>query len=202
MITLGVIGAGIMGERMLRAALEQASELVRVTGIWDPSAEALARIGGLAPHAGSAASLIAGADCVYIASPPASHLDHARAALAARKAVFCEKPLAVDIAAGAAFVAALGSGRAAVNFPMASSLAVATLRDWLDGIGTPRLLLASASERHQSTTWPSAASQSRRPSPSRRSSSSSSRRMGVSGWTRGRYHCRRAGTAGAAPAGR
>lgn len=70
MITLGVIGAGIMGERMLRAALEQASELVRVTGIWDPSAEALARIGGLAPHAGSAASLIAGADCVYIASPP------------------------------------------------------------------------------------------------------------------------------------
>ena len=65
MITLGVIGAGIMGERMLRAALEQASELVRVTGIWDPSAEALARIGGLAPHAGSAASLIAGADCGF-----------------------------------------------------------------------------------------------------------------------------------------
>ena len=153
MITLGVIGAGIMGERMLRAALEQASELVRVTGIWDPSAAALARIGALAPHAASAEALIAGADCVYIASPPASHLDHAHAALAAGKAVFCEKPLAVDIAAGAAFVAALGSGRAAVNFPMASSLAVATLRDWLDGIGTPRRLEIETSFAAWPRSW-------------------------------------------------
>ena len=137
-LKLGIIGAGIMGERMLRAAVDQAPDVVQVSGIWDPSAEALARIGGLAPHAGSAAALIAGAECVYIASPPASHLDHARAALAAGKAVFCEKPLAVDVAAGQAFVAELGDGRAAVNFPMASSLAVATLREWLDAgvVGT------------------------------------------------------------------
>ena len=154
MIGLGVIGAGIMGERMLRAALEQAGELVRVTGIWDPSTKALARIGALAPHAGSAAALIAGADCVYIASPPASHLDHARAALAAGKAVFCEKPLAVDVAAGAVFVAALGSGRAAVNFPMASSLAVATLREWLAAgiVGKPLRLEIETSF----SAWPRA----------------------------------------------
>lgn len=132
MVTIGIIGAGIMGERMLRAALEQASDLVRVTGIWDPSAEALARIGGLAPHAESAAALIAGAQCVYVASPPASHLDHALAAMAANKAVFCEKPLAVDVALGQNFVEAVGAGRVAVNFVLASSPAVATLKEWLD----------------------------------------------------------------------
>ena len=131
MVTIGIIGAGIMGERMLLAALEQATDFVRVAGIWDPSAAALLRIGQLAPHAGSAAELIGGADCVYIASPPASHLEHALAALAAGKAVFCEKPLAVDMAAGRDFVAVVGDGRAAVNFPMASSLAVATLAGWL-----------------------------------------------------------------------
>ena len=132
MVTIGIIGAGIMGERMLHAALEQASDLVRVTGIWDPSAEALARIGGLAPHAESAAALIAGAQCVYVASPPASHLDHALAAMAADKAVFCEKPLAVDVALGQDFVEAVGVGRVAVNFVLASSPAVATLKEWLD----------------------------------------------------------------------
>ena len=155
MITLGIIGAGIMGERMLRAALEQAADTVRVTGIWDPSPTALARLAALAPHAASAEALIAGADCVYIASPPASHLDHARAALAAGKAVFCEKPLAVDTAAGAAFAASLGTGRAAVNFPMASSLAVATLRDWLaaNAIGTPLRLEIETSFAAWPRSW-------------------------------------------------
>ena len=155
MITLGIIGAGIMGERMLRAALEQAADTVRVTGIWDPSPTALARLAALAPQAASAEGLIAGADCVYVASPPASHLDHARAALAAGKAVFCEKPLAVDTAAGATFAASLGSGRAAVNFPMASSLAVATLRDWLaaNAIGTPLRLEVETSFAAWPRSW-------------------------------------------------
>ena len=131
MITIGIIGAGIMGERMLHAAQEQASDFVRVTGIWDPSAEALARIGGLAPHAQSVPALIAAAQCVSVASPPASHLEYALAGLEAGKAVFCEKPLAVDMSTGRAFVAAVGGGRVAVNFPMASSPAVAQLVQWL-----------------------------------------------------------------------
>lgn len=131
MVKIGIIGAGIMGERMLHAAQEQASDFVRVTGIWDPSAEALARIGGLAPHAQSVPALIAAAECVYVASPPASHLEYALAALEAGKAVFCEKPLAVDMSMGRAFVAAVGGRRVAVNFPMASSPAVAKLVQWL-----------------------------------------------------------------------
>lgn len=138
MVEIGIIGAGIMGERMLRAAQEQASDFISVTGIWDPSAEALARIGGLAPKAPSVPTLIAQAQCVYIASPPASHLEYARASLEAGKAVFCEKPLAVDLSTARAFVEAFGAGRVAVNFPMASSPAVATLAGWLSAgvVGT------------------------------------------------------------------
>lgn len=138
MVKIGIIGAGIMGERMLRAAQEQASDFVSLTGIWDPSAEALARVGGLTPKAPSVPALIAQAQCVYIASPPASHLEYARASLEAGKAVFCEKPLAVDMSTARAFVEAFGAGRVAVNFPMASSPAVATLAGWLSAgvVGT------------------------------------------------------------------
>jgi predicted dehydrogenase len=155
MITLGIIGAGIMGERMLRAAIDHAQDFVRVAAIWDPSADALSRIGSLAPHARSAEALIAAADCVYIAAPPAYHLPHAEAALAAGKAVFCEKPLAVDVPAARAFAAAHAGARAAVNFPMASSLAVATLRRWLDGaaIGTPLRLEIETSFAAWPRSW-------------------------------------------------
>ena len=44
-IRLGVIGAGIMGERMLRAALDHAADTVQIVGVWDPSAAARARTG-------------------------------------------------------------------------------------------------------------------------------------------------------------
>ena len=91
------------------------------------------------PRLADAAAVIAASDCTYIASPPASHLPHARAALAAGKSVFCEKPLAIDVADARAFVAEAGD-RGAVNFPFASSPAVATIRNWIEGgeIGTSR----------------------------------------------------------------
>ncbi len=144
-IRLGILGAGIMGERMLRAALEHASESVEVSGIWDPSAAALSRIGSTLPSvplAASAELVLAGCDCLYIASPPATHLEHAERALAAGKAIFCEKPLAVDVAQAQRFVAAAADARAAVNFPMASSFAVDQLRAWIaeGAVGTPRTL--------------------------------------------------------------
>ena len=150
-IRLGVIGAGIMGERLLRAAQGHAS--VTVSGVWDPAGAALDRLAGELPGlpvVASAAEVIAGCDCVYVASPPATHLQHARAALAAGRALFCEKPLATDVADGAAFLAEAAGARAAVNFPFASSPAVERLASWLPGIGVPeRAEIAVAF-----ATWP------------------------------------------------
>jgi predicted dehydrogenase len=141
-VAIGVIGAGIMGERLLTAILQQDPELLQACGIWDPAPEAMQRMAKTfpkVPRLPDAASLIAASDCVYIASPPASHLQHARAALAAGKSVFCEKPLSVDVADARAFVAEAGN-KGAVNFPFASSPAVAMLKDWIDKgeIGTPK----------------------------------------------------------------
>jgi predicted dehydrogenase len=141
-VAIGIIGAGIMGERLLNAILKQDPALVQACGIWDPAPAAMQRMAKTfpqVPRLADAASVIAASDCTYIASPPASHLAHARAALAAGKSVFSEKPLAVDVADAAAFVAEAGT-RGAVNFPFASSPAVATIRHWIEsgGIGTPK----------------------------------------------------------------
>jgi predicted dehydrogenase len=59
-------------------------------------------------------------DAIYIATPPSTHADLTVAALAAGKAVFCEKPLAVSAADGQRMVtAAKESGLAnAVNFAL------------------------------------------------------------------------------------
>ncbi len=156
-ISIGLIGAGIMGERLLRAILDQSPDLLQVSGIWDPSPQARARMAATFPAVAQlpdAQALIEASDCVYIASPPASHLGHARAAIAAGKAVFCEKPLAVDVADARAFVAQAG-GRGAVNFPFASSPAVATLRGWIESgaIGRARSLAIEVAFANWPRSW-------------------------------------------------
>ena len=153
-VAIGIIGAGIMGERLLNAILQQDPGLVRASGIWDPAPAAMQRMAGTfpqVPRLADAATVIAASDCTYIASPPASHLQHARAALAAGKSVFSEKPLSVDVADARAFVAEAGD-RGAVNFPFASSPAVATLRSWIESgeIGTPRRIAIEVGF----ATWP------------------------------------------------
>ena len=153
MLELGIIGAEIMGERLARAALDQAADSVALVGIWDPSPAAMARISAELPQVpliASVEALTEAAQCVYVASPPASHLGHARRALAAGRSVFCEKPLAVDLAESRAFLAEAAGARIAVNFPFASSFAVAKLTEWMAGIGTPRSLVIDVAFR----VWP------------------------------------------------
>ncbi len=143
MLKLGIVGAGIMGERMLRAALEGAADLLEVSGVWDAAPAALDRLG----HEFAATPMLQGmhevievADCVYIATPPGSHLGYAEQALAAGRAVFLEKPLAVDVAAADRFARRHAGDRIAVNFPFASSLAVQQVADWVreGAVGTAR----------------------------------------------------------------
>ncbi|WP_342360715.1 Gfo/Idh/MocA family oxidoreductase [Terrarubrum flagellatum] len=155
-ITIGIIGFGIMGERMLRAALEHAPDVARISGVWDPSLAAMERIASAfptIPRIADPSALIAQSDCVYVASPPTTHLSHARAAIRAGKSVFCEKPLSVDVADSRAFVAEAGA-RGAVNFPFASSLAIERLRGWIDEgvIGKPQRIAIEVGFK----TWPRA----------------------------------------------
>ena len=94
---IGLIGAGIMARRMA-AALQQHPRF-HIAAVWDPDVAAASRLAeafGPATCADSlqALALHAGVDAVYIASPPAFHLQGVRAAVAARRACLCEKPLA------------------------------------------------------------------------------------------------------------
>jgi len=156
-VALGVVGFGIMGERLLRATLAHDPAVIRLTGVWDPSADAAGRLAAATPDVKMLTSpddVIAACDALYIATPPSSHLLYARAAFAANKAVFLEKPLSEDVAAARLFVASAEAhgARAGVNFPMASSPAVAQLGVWRETMGRPRALTIHA----EFATWPRA----------------------------------------------
>ncbi len=123
---IGLIGAGIMGRRMAdRIAAHPGFALAAA---WDPDRAALDRLRAAHPAtaaAGDSRALVArdDVDCIYIASPPASHATHAHAAFDRGKAAFCEKPLTVDDAQGAALVARAEAERrkAGVNFSLATA---------------------------------------------------------------------------------
>ncbi len=143
-VKLGFVGFGIMGERLLRAALQHDQASVVVSGIFDPSPQAAERLKAINPGLavyGSAEAVIAASDCVHIASPPGSHLEYLTLCAKLGKAALCEKPLATDIVAAKHAVEALSAAkiRAAVNFPFASSMAVDHLVDWIKAgvIGEP-----------------------------------------------------------------
>lgn len=122
------IGLGIMAHRMLTNMTAHGG--FTLAGGWDPNAEAVARTRAAFPAlpiVDTPSAIIEGpvSDVVYIACPPGGHKDHALAAAAAGKAVFCEKPLGVDLAAGRDMVAAVEAAGTlnAVNFPFADAQA-------------------------------------------------------------------------------
>lgn len=151
---LGVIGLGIMGERLLRVAQARGDA---IAALWDPSEAARARGAVFGPVAASAAAVIAASDAVYVASPPSSHVHHGRGALAAGRALLLEKPLGAELEEAREFVGWAAGRRAAVNFPMASSPAAAQLRAWLPGIGAPESLTITVAFRAWPRAWQSAA---------------------------------------------
>jgi predicted dehydrogenase len=126
---IAFIGLGIMGHRMLTNMTAHGG--FTLLGGWDPSSEATARTRAAFPDLPIAATpeaLIAdpAADVVYIACPPGAHKVHALAAIAAGKAVFCEKPLGVDLADSREMVSRVEAAgvKNAVNFPFADAQAV------------------------------------------------------------------------------
>lgn len=132
-LNIGVIGLGVMGQRMLaRLGLHRR---LRATAVWDANPAAVLQTVKTWPHlkvAADAAELIAtpGLHGLYIATPPGPHMALSELAFDAGLAVFCEKPLTVDFAAADRAITRIGAQRhrAAVNFALASSAGLALLQ--------------------------------------------------------------------------
>ncbi|UUZ60094.1 Gfo/Idh/MocA family protein [Nocardioides sp. B-3] len=126
-IALGIIGLGAMGTEMLRVACEHADHDVRIAADPDPGARLRAASAhpGVTVVADAAELFDEGLDAIYIATPPRLHADLATRALDAGMAVFCEKPLAIDLADGERMVAAAQHGPATgLNFALSDRAAV------------------------------------------------------------------------------
>jgi predicted dehydrogenase len=131
MFTLGIIGLGAMGAQMARAATDHPDFVIRWAADLrhDLIEEARGRFPDVTFTTDPYAVIGSDVDAVYVATPPATHADLVVAALAAGKAAFCEKPLAVSAADGRRMVdAAQRAGLAnAVNFALSDRDAVLEL---------------------------------------------------------------------------
>jgi myo-inositol 2-dehydrogenase / D-chiro-inositol 1-dehydrogenase len=110
-IRIGIIGAGYMGG--LHASILARDERVELVCVHDVVADAAGRLAGAynARTSESATEVIENSDAVYITTPNTKHTELAIAAALAGKHVFCEKPMATNIAnAQAVFDAAMKSG--------------------------------------------------------------------------------------------
>lgn len=127
MYGIGVIGLGIMGRRLIEGL--RANSSFKIVAAYD-AFHAKSDV----PLAGSIQDLVAdpGIDCIYIATPPATHEELVHIVARAGKAVFCEKPLAASIASARSCVEAVTSTRAAVNFPFATAAAPVRLKELVE----------------------------------------------------------------------
>jgi predicted dehydrogenase len=160
LIGVGVLGTGVMGQRMM-VAMQQHATRLRVAAMYDPDGASLRAAVALAPQARAAADpedLVGdpAVRLVYIATPPALHLAGVSASLAAGRACLCEKPLSSDVADALAMHRAVHSAGLpfAVNFPFASSTSARRL------VGIVRSgelgLLQAATIRLRFSRWPRA----------------------------------------------
>lgn len=132
-LSIGVVGLGVMGQRMLARLAGHAR--LRVTRVWDENPEVMAQALAHYPllrAATGADALIRepGLHGLYIATPPGPHIALAEQAFDAGLAVLCEKPLSTDFAAARACIERIAreQRRAAVNYSLASSTGLAQLQ--------------------------------------------------------------------------
>ncbi|MFI6096076.1 Gfo/Idh/MocA family protein [Lentzea sp. NPDC051213] len=144
-IRLAVVGLGAMGTRMLTAAQAHPGYTV-VAGV-----DVVPRTLGI-PVVTSLDDVLAEVDAVYISTPPASHAELVIRALDAGKAVFCEKPLAVDLDEARAMVKAAQDRPNAVNFALSDMAATLEIERRLPELGE----LRGVEIRLQFPVWPRA----------------------------------------------
>lgn len=127
MISIGIIGAGIVGERIIKQIQQENG--VEIIGVFDENSERLQTLKQMydVPLAASLDEILySKADWVYIGTPPASHAAIAKQAADAGLNVLSEKPLAHNAEAGEQMVAAITENRvrSAMHFPLMYSSAV------------------------------------------------------------------------------
>ncbi|PKH11764.1 Gfo/Idh/MocA family protein [Planomicrobium sp. MB-3u-38] len=127
MISIGIIGAGIVGERIIKQIQQENG--VEIIGVFDENSERLQTLKQMydVPLAASLDEIFySKADWVYIGTPPASHAAIAKQAADAGLNVLSEKPLAHNAEAGEQMVAAITENRvrSAMHFPLMYSPAV------------------------------------------------------------------------------
>jgi len=121
-----------MGQRMMAGMAHHSA--FQITDIWDLDASASEKFPDHHFHPNAQSLIESDINIVYIATPPLSHIEYSRMALQANKAIFCEKPLAVDVEAAQQLVDEINASGLpnAINFPFASTPGVATLKRLLE----------------------------------------------------------------------
>ena len=156
MLNFCIVGTGLMGTRHAQNISEnKRSNLYSVVDINLQAAKYVAEKYGakIAPDIYSALD-DKHVDVVIITSPASSHCELAISAARAGKAIFCEKPLGIDVALSRALVEmAEERGLAnAINFPFAACPAVSFIKDQLDVEGAGNVIGADV-QLHFSQ-WP------------------------------------------------
>ena len=128
---VGIIGLGVVGRRTLVNMTAHTN--LEVVAAWDSSPEACVAavkdVPGLAVASDAGAVIDSAAEAVYIATPPLFHHEYVISVLAAGKAIFCEKPLGIDVAESRAITDRVeASGlKSAINFVFGSAPAAVEL---------------------------------------------------------------------------
>ena len=154
---VAIIGLGVIGQRMLANMPTQ--DRLTIIGGWDSNPQVCRAAKEAFPWltiAESAQSLIANAetDLVYIGVPPMAHREYALAAIAANKAVFCEKPLGVDLADSRDLTERMESSglKQAVNFVYGAARGAERIRAAIDNGETGEI--SSVDVRLHFARWP------------------------------------------------
>ncbi|HUI04075.1 MAG TPA: Gfo/Idh/MocA family oxidoreductase [Acidimicrobiales bacterium] len=134
MVRIGFVGAGVIAwahalgiQAMIRAGVVDAA-VVAVHDLDAGRAAGFASANG-ASVAASVDEVVAGCDALWVCTPTASHRPVVEAAAAAGVAVFCEKPLATDLAGAEALAAVARAVPAQVGLVLRFAPVFRALRD-------------------------------------------------------------------------
>ncbi len=148
-----VCGLGLMGQRMMQA-IDQHPQF-SIHSIYDLDPKLVDKTAS--QYSCKAATeedelLNSGADCLYIATPPAHHLSLATKALNSKLPIFLEKPLSSDLKQAKEFCRQAKHASVAINFPFAT---LPVLEQWQKELASQDCgEVLRAEIHHHFSSWP------------------------------------------------